>query len=725
MRKREILVLIALCMFGASLPTEILSRAAYAADTSASKSNSVYVKKEVESKPQEVVKPEDLKIPSGIKLVDSNATKATSGLYAYLMGIGKTYDVLYGHQNDTHKKAALKDSGSNSDTKDVTGSISAICGIDASFQAAEVHYTDQDKQNGIDEVTKGADLAIDTAKQGGIISVSAHMPNFELVKEKGKDADGKYDYLEYSSNVTTGNIVQRIMPGGDLNDVYIGYLDRVAEFAHKLDAAGVPVLFRPFHENNGSWFWWGKGFCDEEAYKNLYRYTVQYLRDTENVHNFLYVYSPGGSFEGEDDYLSRYPGDEFVDVLGFDMYDSSPTADASTDPWMKSFEETVKLVSGIADKKGKLSAVSEVGINNMPLNGNADKDWFQEISDIISPTSMSYYMVWSNEDTKSFFAPFMVNKTEGHEMINNFIKYYNNENSVFADGVGNYSSINANVEAPYSYGFITSPVSGNRILKPTQITASVKGYTGKVTFVLKNKQGQTIQTLEGKLSNGAYSAKIDQETLNKMGETLGTLELYCDSRLLDTADMLYNVPEPLSDPKSVDNFESYAGEDSLLQREWTTNAGSGCSVSPELSNVKSNLNSGKYGLEFKYKISTEKASEGWAGVTKSLGVDWSDCNALQFWCKPDGKAQKLVIQITSNGEAFEVHLPEFAGTTEPKLITLPFSQFVGKNNGVFNPAKIDGFGIWCNTIVPSGTTGTWTVDSSMYFDDIKAVKVNN
>jgi mannan endo-1,4-beta-mannosidase len=233
-----------------------------------------YVKLTDKTTAQGTVNPEDLSIPSTVKLVDSGATEKTADLYAYLKGVGKSDYVLYGHQNDTHHKAGHKDTdNTNSDTKDVTGSTSAITGIDAlSLTGAELQLTDEDKANGVNDlITKAANIGIDASKEGGIVTLSAHMPNFEGVKEKGKDSTGNYDYSGYTPGVTTGNIVSRIMPDGDLNDVYVGYLDVLAKYAHKLEDAGVPVLFRPFHENNGSWFWWGKAFCDEEAYKNVYR----------------------------------------------------------------------------------------------------------------------------------------------------------------------------------------------------------------------------------------------------------------------------------------------------------------------------------------------------------------------------------------------------------------------------------------------------------------------
>lgn len=112
-------------------------------------------------------------------------------------------------------------------------------------------------------------------------------------------------------------------------------------------------------------------------------------------------------------------------------------------------------------------------------------------------------------------------------------------------------------------------------------------------------------------------------------------------------------------------------------------------------------------------------------MTTAKNVDWSEYDALQLWVKPDGNGQKLVIQITSNGEDFEVFLPEFAATTEAQLLTLKFDEFVGKNKGEFDSSNITSIGIWCNTIPEEGNTGEWTVESTMYFDDIKAVNTSD
>lgn len=68
----------------------------------------------------------------------------------------------------------------------------------------------------------------------------------------------------------------------------------------------VPVLFRPFHEHTGNGFWWGKGNCTAEEYIALWRFTLEYLRDTKGVHNLLYVYSPD-IVSSQDNYLEFWP----------------------------------------------------------------------------------------------------------------------------------------------------------------------------------------------------------------------------------------------------------------------------------------------------------------------------------------------------------------------------------------------------------------------------------
>jgi len=131
--------------------------------------------------------------------------------------------------------------------------------------------------------------------------------------------------------------VSTLLPNSSNHDVYRRYLDRFARFATSLRAGfwtwiggghPVPIIFRPFHEMSGSWFWWGGENTTPEAYKRLWRFTVEYLRDEKDLHNLLYAYSPDRS--SREGYLRYYPGDAYVDVLGYDDYHTLPATFADT-----------------------------------------------------------------------------------------------------------------------------------------------------------------------------------------------------------------------------------------------------------------------------------------------------------------------------------------------------------------------------------------------------------
>ena len=227
----------------------------------------------------------------------------------------------------------------------------------------------------------GTRISNEAIKEGALMTLSAHMPNFAFAVETDKDAAktyDRYDYMQADSYNLKGDCMNQILPGGAYHEAFTAYLDMVAEYAKQVDGA---VLFRPFHENTGSWFWWGKAFCEPETYKSVYKYTVEYLRDTKDVHNILYLYGPGSEAASIAEYGERYPGDAYVDLVGFDTYDSNPETGNTT--FMTNFENTVKLTSEFAKQHEKLFAVTETGISEMNKKGEVRSSWYQEILDII------------------------------------------------------------------------------------------------------------------------------------------------------------------------------------------------------------------------------------------------------------------------------------------------------------------------------------------------------
>ena len=116
-------------------------------------------------------------------------------------------------------------------------------------------------------------------------------------------------------------------PTGDKYKALIADIDLIAVQLKKVDAAGIPVLWRPLHEADGAWFWWGaKG---PESFKKLWRIMYDRLTNYHQIHNLIWVLT--------NETPSWYPGDDVVDVVGIDAYPTDKH-DALTVIWEKMLE---------------------------------------------------------------------------------------------------------------------------------------------------------------------------------------------------------------------------------------------------------------------------------------------------------------------------------------------------------------------------------------------------
>lgn len=671
-----------------------------------------YVTRKVYPQKQTKLSLAALDIPQHVKLSDTQASPETAGLMAYFRGLADSSYILYGHQNDLTRKAG-KNMPGMSDTRDVTGTNAAVMGIDAlALTGNELELTPEEERAGLTLTDKLAAIYLPAAKKGVILTMSMHMPNFAKVADRPK-VNGHYDYGGYSPNDLSGNVVSRILPGGDLNEVYRGYLDMVAAFDAKLQQAGVPLLFRPFHENNGSWFWWGASSCSPSEFKNLFRYTVDYLREEKGLHNLLTIYSPNGPIVKDGDYMARYPGDAWVDMLGLDFYHQHPE---KGDRWMQALESSLTEVEQLAAQHDKVATLSEVGIiadNGICIarTGNQRLKWYDELLAHTAHHKIPYLLTWADFDTHNFCQPFLVDKNRGHELIDSFTRFYNQPQSIFEGDNADWQTLAAEAQpAVAEAGYLTAPGSFAHLVGAQTFTAVTKGTVGKVELALTPKNAASVRFPMVRTAVGKWQADIPEASLGSLGRTPGTAELLLDGKTADQVPVLFNMPVVKPDPYVVDDFESYYGDDGLLAGAYSKNCGNGSDVTWKLSNEHE---AGEMGLSFHYHI----AKGGYAGIVKQLkGVDWSDANAVEFWIHPDGRGQKLIIQLNSNGEDFEVDLSKLAKETAPQKVRLPFAQFVGKNGGQFDKTAVQHFGIYCNSLSDE------TVDSVMVFDSIRAVK---
>ena len=189
------------------------------------------------------------------------------------------------------------------------------------------------------------------------------------------------------------------------------------------------MIFRPYHEFDGDWFWWGRAHCTIDEFKTLWRFTVSYLRDSIHVHNFIYAFSPDNRFITEEQFLARYPGDDWVDMVGMDNYgDWGRDGRYDLDAGIKK----LKIVSDYAQKAGKLAAFTETGLESIP-----NTTWWTETllkSLKKERLKLTYVLVWRN-DTKSpthYYAPF-----PGHISEKDFIAFYNDPYTLFEKDLKN------------------------------------------------------------------------------------------------------------------------------------------------------------------------------------------------------------------------------------------------------------------------------------------------
>ena len=338
--------------------------------------------------------------------IDPQATQETKALFNNLWKLSKNH-TLFGHQHDTQYGHGWFGDANRSDVKSVTGSYPAVIGVDFSDfsgkgpDAAEKAKADV-RQN-----------VIDTYNRGGVTTACWHFNN-PLSK-------GGFYWVDSLSKAS----VQDLIPGRIANNQYKEILKGIGNWAHTIRGADgklVPIIFRPFHENDGDWFWWGKSHTKQEDFVAIWRFTVTYLRDSLGVHNFIYAFSPDAKFTTEAQYLERYPGDAYADMLGMDNY-----GDMGRDRYdLPTAAKKLKVISDYAINHGKLAAFTETGLETIP-----NPTWWTGTLLKTMKTSnirLCYVLVWRNDRSSPthFYAPF-----PGQKSVPDFVNFYNDPYTLF------------------------------------------------------------------------------------------------------------------------------------------------------------------------------------------------------------------------------------------------------------------------------------------------------
>ena len=259
------------------------------------------------------------------ELVNKDATPEAKKLLRYLYSINGKY-ILAGQHNYNNDSNRFNDSAFA-----ITGKYPAVWGNDFIWNGT------QDNGQAIVEE------AIKKNAAGYLVTLMWH---------QGRPLDSPpYGWKEsIQAKLTDAQWKALTTPGTDLYKRWLAQIDAMAVYLKQLQDAHVPVLWRPYHEMNGVWFWWGnkKG---KDGIAKLWKMMYDRYTHYHKLNNLLWVWGANGprDIPGDEAYAYKdfYPGHQYVDILGTDIYHS--------DYEQKDYNELLALA------QGRIIALTEVG----------------------------------------------------------------------------------------------------------------------------------------------------------------------------------------------------------------------------------------------------------------------------------------------------------------------------------------------------------------------------
>ena len=237
-----------------------------------------------------------------VKTANSSASPLAKQVLAYFRSLGQRQDqnIVMGQFLGGGDWSGIKEI---TQVKEKTGKWVAMVGNDYAL----MHDTS----------TKGNTHLIKYWNDGGLVTVSFHQLNPEK-RRFGSVTSRGIDFSEL------------LRPGSKSHETWKADLDRVAVGLAELRDYGVAVLWRPYHEMNKNFFWWGGR--EPADFVQLWRQMFDYLTKEKKLDNLLWVYSP---YQAADS-TKYYPGDDYVDIVSLDAYETNPAN-------IQGYEELVRI----------------------------------------------------------------------------------------------------------------------------------------------------------------------------------------------------------------------------------------------------------------------------------------------------------------------------------------------------------------------------------------------
>ncbi len=338
-----------------------------------------------------------------LSIVDKNATPQTKALLANLWAItGRGW--MFGHHDDLWYGRYWYNEPGGSDTK-------AVCGDYPGVFSVDVGPIMDNRHNDVENTIRRR-VILESRERGEVIVACAHLNN----PKTGGDSWDNSDKTVVRDILTEGAATRT---------KYIGWIDNLADFALNLqDSKGelVPLILRTYRELTQSWSWWGSSCTTEAEFIAFWRFTVEYLRDTKGVHNFLFAVSPQMDNKYSDArgrILFRWPGDDYVDFIGMDCYQGNNDY---------VFSLNIQEMAKVSAEKHKPCGVTETGTESFT---NSDF-WTKYVLNPAGNQKISMICMWrnkyvSNESDKHYYSVY-----PGHPSEDNFRVMYNDPRTLFS-----------------------------------------------------------------------------------------------------------------------------------------------------------------------------------------------------------------------------------------------------------------------------------------------------
>lgn len=283
------------------------------------------------------------------KPANPNATEAVKRLLNYLSETAGNA-IITGQHTQTARMEEIDY------ISKVTGKEPLLRGFELLSYSPNINYDDASEEclTEVYENRGTVDIALDWAKRtGGIVTLTFHW----FSPLGGRD---KSFYTEH----TDFNAERVLIQGTTERAAFYHDMDVIAKELEKFRQADIPVLWRPFHEAHGGWFWWGaKG---PVVASRLYCMMYEYYTNVLHLDNLLWVWNCPVK--------EAYPGDDYVDVVSLDVY----LGNYEKTDYLKEYEQLIQTTS-----KNKPAALAEIGyLPDIELLEQSRIPW-------------AYYMTWS------------------------------------------------------------------------------------------------------------------------------------------------------------------------------------------------------------------------------------------------------------------------------------------------------------------------------------------